>query len=161
MLSDFAILAPVPEVHLLAGLKIANNGDFIAYGTMKWELLRKIDKKRGGARVPVLIYPSHENLPGQDRFVVSWFGWYIGHVDSKHGAHPQGEAHRPLSTFDHPADNEGHWAVFWHLEGLRQLPPEQRMTIGQIEGCKGGWRKNAPPRGPELVKLPSIYEDED
>lgn len=34
------------------------------------------------------------------------------------------------------------------------------MPIGKIQGFKGGWRKTAPPRGPELVTLPELLSCE-
>lgn len=79
---DFALLAPVPLEHLMSGLKLQAAKDFIAFGTRKWELLRKVDLMRGRA-VPVLVYPSHEDVPAENSFVVSWFGWYIGHAEHK------------------------------------------------------------------------------
>jgi hypothetical protein len=150
----FALLAPVPLEHLVSGLPIAEREGFVAFGTRKWELLTQIDSMREGAPVPVLIYPSAEDQPAANPFVVSWFGWYVGHVAVDHGAHPQGMKHRPPTTLNYSLDNAGYWAAFWHVEGLRELPKEKWVPIGKIGTVKGGWRKNAPPRGPELVALP-------
>jgi hypothetical protein len=156
---DFAFLAPVPLQHLQSGLKVAARG-YVAFGTRKWELLRKLDEMREGAPVPALIYPSHEDVPAKLTFLVCWYGWYVGHVDSPHGKHPLGMEHRPESTAQNPNDNQGHWAAFWHVEGLRELPKEKHVPIGKIGTIKGGWRKNAPPRGPELVELPELLSHE-
>jgi hypothetical protein len=151
----FAILAPVPLEHLRAGLKVCAEQGLIAFGTKKWDFFRELDQKRAGQRVAALIYPSHdEDLPATDTFIVCWFGWYIRSVDSKGGAHPEGMKYRPSTTGKYVTDNKGHWATFWHVEGLRELPKAKQMPIGRIQGFKGGWRKNAPPRGPELVTLP-------
>jgi len=158
VIHHFAILAPVPEEHLVSGMVVAAETGFVAYGTRKWELLREVDNRREGDPVPVLIYPSHEDVPARDTFVVTWFGWYTGHVDSKNGAHPQGMTHRPETTAQYAADNKGLWAAFWHVESLRRLPPDKRLPISKIGTIAGGWRKNAPPRGPELVALPEILE---
>lgn len=157
----FAILAPVPAEHLESGLLVAAKEPFVAYGTRKWELLRKVDELRDDQTVPMLIYPSHEDEAASTGLTVAWFGWYIGHVDGKNGAHPDGMRFRPPTTAQYPADNKGHWASFWHITGLRKLPKEKQLTIGQIEGFKGGWRKEAPPRGPELVTVPSLLENEE
>ena len=35
------------------------------------------------ARVPVLIYPSHEDVAAKLNFVVSWLGWYVGCEESE------------------------------------------------------------------------------
>lgn len=150
----FAILAPVPLEHLQSGLEVETREAFIAYGTRKWELFQQVDALREGGRVAILIYPSHEDEAAKTTFIVSWFGWYIGQEHSRNGAHSLGMRHRPKSTAKYPNDNRGYWASFWHVVGLRELPPDKRMPIGKIQGFKGGWRKTAPPRGPELVTLP-------
>lgn len=63
--------------------------------------------------------------------------------------------HRPPTTGAYSADNRGHWAVFWHVEGLHALPKASHLPIAEIQAYRGGnWRKNAPPRGPELVEFP-------
>jgi len=158
---DFAILAPVPEEHLASGLDVAAEQGFVAFGSMKWELFRKVDDACGGVPVPVLIYQSNEDEPGKESFVVSWFAWYTGHVEGKAGAHPDGMKFRPPTTSKYPSDNQGHWAVFWHVRGLRKLPASLQMRIGDLGTVKGGWRKGAPPRGPELVMVPGFVSELD
>jgi len=152
----YAILAPVPLEHLKSGLLVCHEQGSVAFGTMKWELFRQIDELREGSRVAALIYPSHdENLPAKDSFIVSWFGWYTHSVESKGGAHPEGMKFRPPT-----AAVDGQWAIFWHVAGLRELPQSKQLPIRKIQGFKGGWRKNAPPRGPELVTLPELLSYE-
>ena len=153
----FAILAPVPLEHLNSGLDTERAAGEVAFGTRKWELLRKVDELRGGLPVAVLIYPSHEDEESKLTYKVGWFGWYTHHVDSKNGAHPDGMRFRPQSTAAYDTDNKGHWASFWHVTGLRQLPSNLARPIGKLQGFAGGWRKNAPPRGPELVALPDDF----
>lgn len=157
-IKDFAILAPVPLEHLQSGADIARKTGFVAFGSRKWELFRQVDELRGGARVPVLIYPSHEDMAVKVSFIVSSVGWYIGCEESGSGRHSTGMSHRPPTTGQYGSDNQGHWAVFWHVRDLRELPPDQRLPISAIQTVKGGWRKSAPPRGPELVAMPSALE---
>lgn len=157
-IQDFSILAPVPLEHLQSGAEIASSTGFVAFGSRKWELFRKVDELRGDARVPVLIYPSHEDVPAKDSFIVSWVGWYVGSEESGNGKHSKGMTHRPPTTGQYTSDNRGHWAVFWHACDLRELPAAQRLPISAIQTVKGGWRKSAPPRGPELVATPSTLE---
>jgi hypothetical protein len=156
----FAILAPVPLEHLRSGLDVAAIHDKVAYGTRKWELFRQVEALREGQPVAMLIYPSHEDELAKSNFIVSWFGWYVSSIDGIGGAHPEGMKYRPPSTAAYPSDNKGHWANFWHVKGLRELPPDKRLPIGKIQGFKGGWRKTAPPRGPELVTLPELLSYE-
>lgn len=160
-LLEIAILAPIPLEHLESGKTIDETTGFVAFGTNKWELFQKIDSLKGHARTAVLIYPSWGTELVDTGFKVSWFGWYHGHTHSKGGAHPDGLTHRPPTTSSYPKDNAGHWAAFWHIKRLRRLPKEKQISISKIATIKDGWRKNAPPHGPELVALPELLSYED
>lgn len=154
-IADFSILAPVPLAHLQSWVEITNGTEeFVAFGSDKWEFFRSIDEKRNGLSVPVLIYASHVGKPTKDRFIVSWAGWYVGHVNSRMGRHPDGKKHLPPSAEQDSPD----FAVFWHVSQLRELTDRHRLPISKIQTIKDGWRKNAPPRGPELVATPSTIE---
>ena len=149
----FSILAPVPLAHLRSGVEISNNS-FVAFGSNNRKFFRKVDEKRGDRRVPVLFYPSHVGMPAKDRIFVSWVGWYVGSVDSKNGVHPKGMKHRPSSTDQDSPD----FVLFWHVNELRELPDGQHLPISNIKKLKGGLRKDAPPRRPDLVVTPSSLE---
>ncbi len=97
-MSKFAILAPVPLEHLQSGEKIACDKGFVAFGSRKFELFRKVDELRKGEPVPVLIYPSHEDSKSNISYFVSWFGWDIGGEEIDFGRHSQGMEHRPPTT---------------------------------------------------------------
>jgi hypothetical protein len=157
----FALLAPIPLEHLQSSKELALRERFVAFGTRKFELFRKLDEMRKGDRVAALIYPSNESDPGKMTFRVSWYGWYVGCVETKNGRYPLDIKHRPPTTAQYPNDNSGYWAAYWHVEGLRELPKDKQIAIGKIGTIKGGWRKNAPPRGPELVALPEILSYEE
>lgn len=157
-MTDFAILAPVPLEHLETGQEIANANGFVAFGSRKFELFREIEERRNGAAVPLLIYPSHEDDPAKTSFQVSWIGWYIGSEETNNGRHSLGMTHRPPTTGQYAADNKGHWAVFWHVRDLTPLASADRFPISKVQTIKGGWRKNAPPRGPELVAVPDFID---
>ncbi|MCE9553881.1 MAG: hypothetical protein K8T91_10975 [Planctomycetes bacterium] len=155
-LVDFAILAPVPEEHLLDGEPVADAEGFVAFGSRKWELFRAVDKLREGDPVPVLIYPSHEHEAGKLTFKIMWSGWYIGSVESHDGSHPAGMKHRPPSTEQYAQDNLGLWAVFWHVAGLKPLPEAEHRLISSLRSYKTGhWRVGQAPKGPEIVARPS------
>lgn len=166
-LHHFAVLAPVPLEHLNSGIAIAEKYGFVAYGTRKWELLRQLNAMRCDTdgrvtgRVAVLIYESHnENAPAHNSHIVSWFGWYAGSEESDTGAHSGGMRYRPPTTSAYPSDNIGHWSAFWHVSALRKLPADRQIAIGKIGRIAGGLRKNAAPRGPELVALPELLSYE-
>jgi hypothetical protein len=161
VIHDLALLAPVPLEHLQSGKDVAADQGFVAFGTRKWELLRKLDEMRQGVPVPTLIYPSHEDDPAKLTFLVCWYGLYVGSTETPSGQHPLGMKHRPPTTSKYPTDNLGHWAAFWHVKCLRELPKRKHIAIGKLATIRGGWRKDAPPRGPELVARPDDLSDED
>lgn len=157
-MKDFAILAPVPLEHLQSGQGIAAENGFVAFGSRKFELFRDIDERREGEPVPVLIYPSHEDDPTKTSSLVSWVGWYIGSEETQNGRHSLGMKHRPPTTGQYATDNKGHWAVFWHVQKLSALPAADRFPISKLQTVKGGWRKDAPPRGPDIVAWPTFID---
>jgi hypothetical protein len=85
----FAILAPVPEIHLVSGLEaIAAQVDSddvtaqalpkVAFGSMAFEILRKADELRKERSVEVLIYASDSEGDRPLNSEVSWRARYIG-----------------------------------------------------------------------------------
>lgn len=149
-----SLLASVPEVHLQSGAEICRNEGFVAFGSMAWELFRKLDVLRDGLPVEVLIYPSHAGESVD--YTVRWRGKYIGHVHSEGGAHPDGMRHRPPTTTSNPEDNLGHWAVFWHVSDLQPLSDEEAIPIGRLRGYgkKQPYGRGFVPRGPVIVEAP-------
>lgn len=151
---DVALLAPVPLEHLVDGSEVCEQEGRVAYGSRAWEVFRQLDEIREGMPVDVYIYASHS--PGPVSLQVSWHAIYIGHGDSIGGAHPDGMKFRPPSTRKYPDDNLGHWAIFWEVEALRELPPEARIPTGQFQGFgkPKPYKKNFVPEGPILVSRP-------
>jgi hypothetical protein len=95
--------------------------------------------------------------PTAERLEVSWYGRFIRQVDAKNGAHPDGMRFRPPSTAANPSDNKGHWALFWEVDSLRELKPEERIPTGQFVGYETGkaYKNNFVPEGPLLVAKPA------
>jgi hypothetical protein len=96
----------------------------------------------------------------------TWRGLYVGQVEARGGAHPEGLRYRPPTTAQYP-DDEGYWAIYWHLADMRELTPEERIPIADMTG----WRAKRPyghpfePEGPILIKpviahLPAGMESE-
>ena len=94
--------------------------------------------------VPALIYPSHEGDSAKSTFVVGWYGWYVGSVEASNGQHTLGVQHRPQTTAEYPSDNLGHWAAFWHVKALRELPKDKHIAIGEIGTIKGAGERTHP-----------------
>jgi hypothetical protein len=87
----FAILAPVPEEHLLSGLEtLATQLDAddlppdhvpkVAFGSMDFEVFGAAEKLRDGQAIEVLIYASHAKGDQPLNPQVTWHGLYVGSV---------------------------------------------------------------------------------
>jgi hypothetical protein len=156
---SFAILAPVPEMHLLSAMEVmaqleSQQGDEqtkIAFGSMDFELFRKIDESRTGENVKVLIYASHSNAEQPFYSQVSWEGAYIGHVNSRNGRYPGKAKFRPPST----ASDKPTWAVFWEVQDLKPLacPIQVGSLIGL--GKKSEYNSRFIPERPLLIEYPA------
>jgi hypothetical protein len=133
---------------------------FVSFGTMKFDVFFEVQEALGskrGADIPVLIYPSQdedgiceEGIP----FEVSWAAQYVGWAATKEEMKSDFErGHRPKSTDN---ETEAIWGLYWRVQDLHRLPADQRISISKIQTYGGKyWRKNAPPRGPEIVRRPS------
>jgi hypothetical protein len=152
--SHVALLAPVPLVHLLDGKEVAEREGRVAFGSRAWELFRELDALRKGLAVDVYVYASHAEAPPLAE--ASWHARYVGHVESSNGAHPSGMRYRPPSTGVNPADNLGHWAVFWEVEALQQLPSGRRIRLSDLTGFgkKKAYGPTFVPEGPLLIEHP-------
>lgn len=149
-----ALVAPVPLVHLVDGCQTCATQGKVAFGSRAWETFRELDVLRKGMPVDVYLYASHAD--GHHDFEVSWRGRYIRHVESIGGAHPDQMQFRPPSTASNPSDNSGHWAVFWEVEDLEQLPVHQRLALAEFTGFgkAKAYGHSFPPEGPLLVEHP-------
>ncbi len=153
---DFAILAPVPEMHLRSGQPVARDTGYVSFGSQKFELFRTVDQLRGDDPdpVPILIYPSYELAEAKLSFLISWTAWYVGHVQLPEDKRADEPLHRPPTTEETPGDDSSGWAIFWRARDLNMLPEDRHVPISAIQTKKGYWRKNHPPRGPEIVARP-------
>lgn len=148
----FAILAPVPEVHLEASKEVLSREASVAFGTGHYSLFDKVDELRQGEPIQVFIYASHEEAQAERSFMVKWRGFYVYQVRHSDGRHPE-EKFRPVSALtDKPS-----WMTFWHVAELEKMDKADWFPISKVPAMKGGWTKREPPRGPVLVGLPSGY----
>jgi hypothetical protein len=150
-----ALLAPVPIEHLRDAVEVCKAQGKVAFGSRAWDVFRQLDAEVNGTPVDVYIYASMD--PSAERIEVCWHARYIGHVESRGGAHPEGMRFRPPSTAKYAADNKGHWAVFWEVDHLRELAPEERLPVGQFigYGSAKAYKRSFVPEGPLLVINPA------
>jgi len=145
---EFAILAAVPEEHLLSWQKDGQETK-VAFGSMDFELFRQADEKRGDKAVEVFIYASlakNRSLKSE----VSWHGLYIGHVQSRSGRYPQGMKYRPPST----ASERPTWAIFWEVEELKPLSSPLAIASLRGLGKKSNYQSRFTPESPSLIVYP-------
>lgn len=145
---DFAILAPVPEMHLKSGQETCDREQKVAFGSQAWELFREVDKLRNSNDVEVFIYASHAEKPILE---VTWHAVYIGHKDSRNGRYKGDKKFRPSSTeSDTPT-----WAVYWEVRDLKELPEADQIRIPSLRGFRK--KSNYQPFVPEqplLIEYP-------
>jgi len=124
---NFSLLVPVPEIHLLSGQDVCEQEGKVAFGSQEFEVFRKLDQDRNDRAVKVFIYAT---LQENRSFIpkVTWQAFYIGHVDSRRGRHPQGMKYRPATA----ANDALNSAVFWEVTDLRPL--EIPVNISNFKG---------------------------
>ncbi|HEY9636269.1 MAG TPA: hypothetical protein V6D14_22885 [Coleofasciculaceae cyanobacterium] len=157
----FAILAPVPEAHLISGLEAitdqANSDDItsqalpkVAFGSMAFEILRKADELRKERAIEVLIYASDSKEDQPLNSEVSWRARYIGHLPSRSGRYPGKAQFRPKAA----ATERPIWAVYWEVQELEKLKTPVPIASLQVLGQKANCKPRFVPEGPVLIEYP-------
>ncbi|HIK11809.1 MAG TPA: hypothetical protein IGS52_16360 [Oscillatoriaceae cyanobacterium M33_DOE_052] len=159
----FAILAPVPEMHLISGLEaIAAQLDLddlpvdhvpkVAFGSMAFEVFGEAEKLRAGKAVEVFIYASQAKGEQPLNPEVTWRGLYVGYVNSRRGRYPGKSIYRPAAT----SNDAPTWAVFWELQELEQL--KKPVPIGTLrpKSKKTNYPARFIPEGAVLVEYPTV-----
>jgi hypothetical protein len=156
----FALLAPVPEIHLTSGLEaIAAQLDSddlppghspkVAFGSMDFEVFAELEKLRAGKAVEVFIYASD----AKDQTLipkVTWGGLYIGYVGSRRGRYPGKSIFRPPAT----ATDSPTWAVFWEVQGLEPLKTPIQIGSLRAKNKKTNYQSRFIPEGAALIEYP-------
>lgn len=154
-LADVALLAPVPENLLIDGHDVCRTEGQIAFGSRAFEVFRQLDQKRGGLPVLALLYASHAKDPRLG--LVTWTGRYVYHVEAvRGGRHPDGFRFRPRIGRDSPGENQGWWAVYWHLEDLKPLNKPLRVSDLRAFSNRRYYKQYFIPEGPLLIEPPTL-----
>ena len=144
------LLAPVP-LDLLEDARRTFSGGEFALGSRAWEVFRRLDDLAAGMPVRVWIYASHN--PDQPHpLSATWTARYLRTVESVGGAHPESDWYRsPLAQTE---DDLGHWAVYWHVDSLRELAPDERREVARMRGHGRPKPYGHPfePEGPTLIE---------
>jgi hypothetical protein len=144
------LLAPVPADLLQDASAFANDGE-VAFGSRAWEVFRELDFIRGDRPVRVWIYASHDPerpLPP----TVTWAARYVRHIESIGGAHPEGKRYRSERAL--LEQDIAYWAVYWHVDNLRQLDPSEWRPTSDFRGYgkPAPYQRPFEPEGPLLVE---------
>ncbi|MBV7380586.1 hypothetical protein [Maritimibacter dapengensis] len=151
-MDQIALLAPVPEEHLISALDTQKSAGKVAFGSNAWQVFNELREIAGDQEIDVYIYASDSRKFGPPK--VRWTARYLGHVDSKNGAHPSGMTYRPTSTEQYDADNRGHWAVFWEVDSLVELTKDEAIPMNLLSGRNShkAFVSNFVPHGPTLIE---------
>ncbi len=138
--SELALLAPVPLVHLLSALQVQ---EWVAFGSMAFEVFDKLDKQRSDCHVDAYIYASLHDGSNVSRY---WRATYIGMSEWD----SELSKHRPASTA-----NETGWGIFWKVKNLREVS-ESECRINEMKGFGKStkYKKFFIPEGPILIQHP-------
>jgi hypothetical protein len=156
---NFAVLASVPETHLLAGLEAIaaqlESDDIstqtlpkVAFGSMAFDVLRKADELRKTQAVEVLIYASESEEDQPINPEACWRARYIGHLPSRNGRYPGKAQFRP-KVADKPI-----WAIYWEVQALEKLKNPVAIASLQGLGQKNNLKSRFIPEGAVLIEYP-------
>jgi hypothetical protein len=145
--ADVALLAPVPEEHLLSGLEQCRAEGFVAFGTdagmVFSELKQLVDQ---GHPADILFYASRISnsrlATFRGRFVD-----YDGAVGGK--SKPSWAKYRPAST-----SNDTSWSSFYLVREIHLLEIPLPIASLKKRGNKGKFKSTFVPLGPIIIDTP-------
>lgn len=120
-----ALLASVPEVHLISGKAVCDEKGKVAFGSYDFELFLKLKEQLPQGGCEVLIYASHANQPISPP-TVTWRAVYLDFDDAEKPA---------LNTFRPPSTaTDKRWGIFWIVTELQRLPNADHIKISLLRG---------------------------
>lgn len=149
--ADVALLAPVPEGHLLSALSCFGKEDRVAFGSNAAMALATFKNLVGiDSTADVLIYASETPVKGvpKAKYRARWVD-YVGAVS--------GKAPASCMAFRSPSTaSDGAWDSFWIVTGLRRLDAAEFVDIKSLSGLKkrAKFASNFIPLGPTIINTP-------
>ena len=147
--SDFTMLTPVPEQHLISGIDMSSQQGFVTFGSdaaMPWsELALHVDVDHPS---DILIYASESVIKGEP--CATYIARFVSYQGARGGKAPADIAkYRPVST-----EADGAWQAFYVVSDLRKL--EKPIPVSKLRGKdrKSNFAKNFIPIGPTLIDQP-------
>jgi|HigsolmetaAR203D_1030402.scaffolds.fasta_scaffold36484_1 hypothetical protein len=147
-----ALLAAVPEVHLISGREVCAKEGRVAFGSRDFLVFRELESLLAGKSCDVLIYASLAANPQPGLPKVTWKAKYARvHNALPDGSPPKGVI-RPLTAERNPRENKG-WAVYWEVSDLEMLPKSEFIPISQLRGYSGkNYAKGFRPERPLIIQ---------
>ena len=146
-----ALLAPVPEEHLISGQETVRESGKVAFGSKNWELFNTLGELLKGDECEVLLYASDAIRPLNPP-TATWSAKYLGFSVAVNGVHKNGLKYRPKSTIKYPLDNRGNWTVFWEVTDLKTMTPGVKISLLRGYEKPHAYLKNFIPKGPVLIQ---------
>lgn len=147
--ADVALLTPVPEQHLEAGMLRCAETGFVAYGTDSGMVLSEfaslVDEEH---QSDILFYASESARRGTP--VATYRGRFVAYEGAVGGkAKPAWAGHRPVTTA-----GDGSWSSFYLVKDLRRLDTPVPLTSLKKRNNKGKLAKSFIPLGPVIIDTP-------
>lgn len=135
-MSTWAILAPIPIMHLNSALEVLEMKDFVLFGSKNWEIF---DQTAIGS--PLFIYLSYADAIPE----VTYVGVYQGLVkESVEMLKLEKAGYRPPTT-----SGEKGWGCYWKVNGITKLNTPKPLREFQLASGK---YLSGIPRGPLHVR---------
>ena len=147
--TEFAILAPVPIMHLESARKEGLTEAAFGVSANVKKRLDNADSLRGDAVVRVLIYASLEDEKPEYP-CATWAGYYTGAETT--------DEQRPATTENSQGEDKEGWTSFWLVSCLTEL--SEPVTIGKLggRGKNTYYDKTFKPRSLMLIRYPADIE---
>ncbi len=146
----YALLVPIPQIHLVAGQQVCQQQGKVAFGSRETRLFRHLDLSRYKDEVDIFITATTPERAIETQ--ITWHGIYMGHVQAQGtGTHPDKARYRPYTDYEN--DHPGHWWLFWELRELQPISPLPIQSLKQFDQ-KQPFEPDFTPDKPLLIEHP-------
>jgi hypothetical protein len=147
--ADVALLAPVPEEHLISGLAVCADHGAAAFGSDSVMVLSEFAHLVRDSAADVLFYASQteiSNIPAAT--YRARFAKYVGALSN-------GKAPASCSDFRPPTTStDGPWQSFYVVSELRKLVEPIPLSALSKRNVRAKLKANFKPLGPLIVATP-------
>lgn len=130
----YALLAPVPKLHISSALEVLKTKEFVCFGSDSWEVFTKLEV---GAKT--YIYVSHTDGEGEIGYEAKFCGTVNIPKDMKE---LESNGFRPASAIGEE------WGFFWKVSSVKKLLTPLPLSSVQLPSGK---YLTSYPRGPMQV----------